>query len=168
MEFFASWVFRCRVWVHLKMNYPDLEIVSRAVKRGFEAEKRIEELLKVIGVDYRKQPRGKIVLDEFSITGRADFLTENCVIEVKNSTKNFPKEWIAQLNLYMKMFGVGRGILVRFVGESAVMRAFEFDRRLYDESLEYFEWFLENRPSPPESCSKRWCSYKHLCVGRKR
>ena len=167
MEFFASWVFKCRMWVYLKMKYPKLEVVSKAVKNGFEAERKVESFLKTIGVEYKKQPRGRILLADFSISGRADFLTKNCVIEVKSSKTNFRREWLAQLNLYMKMFDVETGILVRLSGNSVIMKAYEFNNELYRESLKYFEWFLENKPSPPEKCEEKWCGFRHVCMGKR-
>ncbi len=164
MEFFASWVFRCRVWVYLKMNYPELEAPSKVVKKGFEAERKFEEFLKLVGVKYVKQPKGKIELENFSVIGKADFLTEKCVIEVKNSSRNFPIEWIAQLNLYMKIFDVEKGILVKFHGDGVKMKTFEFDKELYEKSLEYFSWFLENKPDFPKGCSAKLCSFRHVCL----
>ncbi len=163
MEFFASWVFKCRRWVYLKMKFPRLEKPPDIVRKGVLAEKKVEKFFELMGVDYVKQPRGRIDFENFSILGRADFLTKGCVVEVKHSSRNFPKDWVAQLNLYMKMFGVDKGVLVRLSGDSISMKLFEFDEVLYRDSVEYFEWFLENRPNPPEKCYNTWCGFKHIC-----
>ena len=158
MRFIASWVFRCPFWIYLKSKYPEYDIISlEAVKKGKKAESEFKRLLKLDGKRYRYQVSMKFILDKYSIVGKADFITDNMVYEVKH-VKKFrkpPKNWTGQLNLYLAMAGKDTGAIVEFNGKKFREYGMRFSEKLFDESILFFDEIY----SGTYRVYKRYCGY---------
>jgi len=142
MRFLASWVFRCPFWVYFQQKYPECNLVSRKnFERGKIAEREFEKLLKERRIRYSYQRHLSLKTSNYSISGRADFITSDRVYELK-SVRMFRKpnkNWVGQLNLYMAMSGKRKGSLVQYNGVEFKEYRVNYSKELLEESLKYFE-----------------------------
>ncbi len=166
MRFLASWVFRCPFWVYFQQKYPECNLVSRRnFERGKIAEKEFEKFLKKRRIRYSYQKHLSLVTRNYSISGRADFITSERVYEIK-SVRRFKKpnkNWIGQLNLYLAMSGKRKGSIVQYNGIEFKEKRISYSEELLEESLEYFERILSGKISREYSnCSS--CIFAFICL----
>jgi CRISPR-associated exonuclease Cas4 len=176
INFYASWVFKCPRWVYFKLKYPEREIVNPEIKRlGDMGEKIAREMLKK---EYQVFPGKKrsLYFDGFKITGKPDFkvLLNECfeIVEVKKVRKirKFPrKQWIAQLNLYLKMEDIESGFILEISDEKVRKGIWRFSEDLYRRSIEYYRTIyadLRDGIIPrPDRRECFFCSFRVFCSG---
>ncbi len=169
VRYIASWVFRCPYWIYLKTKYPDFDtILPEMLERGKKAENEFRKVLKADKIWFREQVSLKYVADNYTISGRADFVTSDRVYEVKHVEKfrKPSKNWLGQLNLYLAMTGRDNGSIVEFNGDRFREYRVRFSRKLFRDSLRFFDRIHSGRYSAyPWYC--RYCSYSFICSKRR-
>lgn len=149
--------------------YPRLEqFDERNHEIGMWAERVAHQKLEPY---YPRRGRNKeLHFQDFTLSGRADFLVKGCVVEVKKSSLRYRRpEWFAQLNLYLLMENKDLGMLLEVGDEKFRVTRIEFSPRVAKESIEYFR-LLRNYvregdiPSFSRSRDCWFCSYKALCI----
>ncbi len=169
MRYIASWVFRCPYWIYLKIKYPGYDMISPVVvEKGRMAENEFRKVLKTEKTRFREQVNLRYVAGQYTIAGRADFVTSDRVYEVKHVEKfrRPSKNWLGQLNLYLAMSGKVDGSIVEFNGVKFREYRVRFSRRLFQDSIEFFDRIHSGRYSRyPWYC--RYCSYSFICLRRK-
>ncbi len=111
------------------------KLPKRLILKGQLSEKRAKTMLKS-KMDIKRGKTKKIYFKNFTLVGRADFISDDCVIEVKSSFNNkFLIPSLAQLNLYMLMEEKDKGLLI--MGEKEIL--VEKSNFVIRQSLAYFE-----------------------------
>jgi CRISPR/Cas system-associated exonuclease Cas4 (RecB family) len=145
--------------------YTKSRLSKRLEEKGKLAEKRAEMALKHSGRVWRGKTK-ELYFKNFTLVGRADFVSEREVVEVKaklNPAFLLPN--MAQLNLYLLMEGKPTGVLLFGDGNIIKLRRSDF---LIRQSLKYFETLAEHIVScrVPEGdrifCKN--CSFRHFCI----
>jgi CRISPR/Cas system-associated exonuclease Cas4 (RecB family) len=153
--------------------FPEREIFDvRRLKAGLLAEKIALYYLKPF---YPKRGWNKeIHFRKFTLAGRADFIVNGWVVEVKKSNfKKLRPEWMAQINLYMLLENADKGILME-VGNGRIRTTkMSISPDLIRRSIDYFsslENFISRKvtPSVQRNRSCRFCSFRHLCISSKQ
>ncbi len=166
MRYKASWVFRCPYWIYLKTKYPEYDkFPSEYVRKGRLAEDEFKKYLRKRNERFQEQIRLKYVAEDYTITGRADFMTPSRIYEVKHVIKfrKPPKNWIGQLNLYLGMSGKKNGSVIEFNGKKFREYRFDFSSRLFEESIAFFDRIHSgNYRRNLKQC--RFCNYSFICL----
>jgi len=115
------------------------------------AERRAFLWLKNAGFDVRRAGNRKMYFRvnhsgrtvDYTLVGRADYLTDDLIVEVKASRPKarYMLPYLAQLNLYMLMYEVDNGILLFGDGTFLKVRRSDFIIR---QSLSYFAELAEH------------------------
>ncbi|MFW6128155.1 MAG: CRISPR-associated protein Cas4 [Halobacteriota archaeon] len=169
MRFNVSWVGKCIRWSYLKCVYPDSEKFDKSkLEVGMWAERVAQQKLAPYHV--KKGRNRKLHFQGFTLSGRADFVAKNWVVEVKKSNIGYKRpEWFAQLNLYLLMENKDIGILFEVGDERNRVTKIKFSPRLVKESIEYFcllrnHIMKEEIPQVPRNRYCWFCSYRGLCM----
>jgi CRISPR/Cas system-associated exonuclease Cas4 (RecB family) len=117
-----------------------------------------------------KGKKREMYFKDFTLAGRVDYTIFGDAVEaveVKHSKLKKPKpEWFAQLNIYLLLEGLKRGMLLE-VGEEIRVTRTRFSPKLMRESLKYYSElkdFIENREIPKgEGTYCNFCGYRYLC-----
>ncbi len=163
--FFVSWALKCMRFSYFSF-YAKPKIPWNMKVKGELSERRAELTLK----HRMKIWRGKnkiMYFKNFTLVGRADFVSDDFVIEVKSNFNNtFFIPSLAQLNLYMLMEGKDRGLLL--MGN----RVFEVERSdfIIKQSISYFESLAKHITEfriPEKSVEYCYCcAFKECCNGK--
>ncbi len=142
-----SWALRCMRYCFFSyFSKPGPPRLPRPLEeRGRMAERRAFLWLKNMGIDVKRAGNRELHvrlthngrMEEFTLTGRADYLAENAVVEVKagRPRTSYIPAYLAQLNLYMLMYGIDQGLLLFGDGTFLRVRRSDFVIR---QSLSYF------------------------------
>ncbi len=165
LSFSVSWALRCMRYSYFAY-YTKPKLSRRLEEKGRLTERRAEMALKYTGKKIWRGKTRELYFKDFTLVGRADFVSDNEVIEVKTRLSSaFLVPNMAQLNLYMLMEGKDNGILLSGDGRFLRLERSEF---LIRQSLRYFEALAEHITyfDIPEGDRTfcRNCHFRRFCV----
>ena len=138
---------RCMRYCFFSYFSPSKPRIPRNLEeRGRLAEKRALLWLKNEGMDVKRAGNREIYVSvngvEYTLVGRADYLSRNAVIEVKAGKPRirYILAYLAQLNLYMLMYGLNEGMLIFGDGTALEVERSDFVIR---QSLTFFSRLAE-------------------------
>ena len=146
--------------------YTKPKLSKRLEEKGRLSEKRAKMALKYMGKNIWRGRTRELYFKDFTLVGRADFVSDNEVIEVKTRlSPAFLIPNMAQLNLYMLMEGKDNGILLSGDGMFLKLKKSKF---LIRQSLKYFEILAGHITSfdIPEGDRTfcRNCHFRRFCI----
>lgn len=158
----------CTHRFHLRTQYPELTLVFEpSAVLGNVAHWGVEALLREKGIDVEVEVSRTISVDgvEYVVKGRLDAVDKasGTVIEIKTarSAVNLPKEHhVKQLNIYLSLTGLDRGVLVYITPDKVV--EYSFSREPVDLESEVRD-LVEDRRHPRYAWECAYCIYKKLC-----
>ncbi len=158
----VSWALRCLRWCFFSY-YRKPRLPRSLETRGKLAERRAEMALKHFKRVWRGRNR-KLYFDNFVLVGRADFVTESEVIEVKAKiTPDFLLSNLAQLNVYMLMEGKTKGVLL---SQDSIVTADRSDFLLRQSFLHFenlAECLKEGTIPEGDRIFCRSCQFREFC-----
>jgi len=145
-------------------NIIDENVKHDAVKKlncdyGIENEKNVYELLEVNGYNIKnKQDAIRSDVGNFILYAKIDGICERpdnsknihkYVCEIKSRTKlsTFNKIWfsdVVQLNIYMALTGIHKGIIVNYFSGNIFVKEFEFNPVMYNYIINRLEYITNN------------------------
>ncbi len=148
------------------MKYPEYDRFSPdSARKGRIAEEEFKKYLRKRKETFRHQVALEYAATDYTIAGRADFITPSRIYEVKhvNKFRKPLKSWVGQLNLYLGMAGKENGSVIEFNGKKFREYRFDFSSRLFKESISFFDRIHSgNYRKDLRQC--RFCNYSFICL----
>lgn len=165
MRFPASLVFRCPMEIYFMKKYPEYSRFPKELsERGRYAEKEFEKFLNSRRIGFERQKYLNFKTNEFTIYGKADFVSSSVVFEVK-SVRRFKKpvkNWIGQITLYMGMLRKKDGYIAEYNGGAFKLYPVKFRKSVFEKAIDFFrQIYLGNLWKDNDYCD--FCSYSFLC-----